>query len=113
MKSRNLEPLSVLLVYYYILRLKCSGNFEKILNGNGIFHKIALGNGNPPPPPFRALNKDFSVYGADTPGYVCVSPFFFLLSACQELKLHYICIRNGSSLSYILALSTHAHRRSA
>ena len=50
MKSRNLEPLSVLLVYYYILRLKCSGNFEKILNGNGIFHKIALGNGIRTPP---------------------------------------------------------------
>ena len=26
-------------------------------------------------------------------------------------KLHYICIRNGGSLSYILVLSTHEHRR--
>ena len=31
----------------------------------------------------------------------------FLLSACWDLKLHYICIRNGGSLSCILALSTH------
>ena len=30
-----------------------------------------------------------------------------------QYKLHYICIRNGGSLSYILPLSTHEHRRKA
>ena len=34
---------------------------------------------------------------------------FFLLSAWRDLKLHYISIRNGGSLSCILALSTHEH----
>ena len=42
-------------------------------------------------------------------GYVPVSPFFSY-SVLVE-KLHYICIRNGGSLSCILALSTHEHRR--
>ena len=45
----------------------------------------------------------------DTPGYVRVSPFFSYLVLVE--KLHYICIRNGGSLSCILALSTHEHRR--
>ena len=45
----------------------------------------------------------------DTPGYVRVSPFFSY-SVLVE-KLHYICIRNGGSLSCILALSTHENKR--
>jgi len=35
----------ILLVYFYILRLKCEWELKKNLNGNGISPKIALGNG--------------------------------------------------------------------
>ena len=40
---------------YYVWN--ASGNFEKILNGNGIFHKRALGNGIRAPSLFRTLPK--------------------------------------------------------
>jgi len=41
-----------------------SGNFEEILNGNGIFRKIALGNGTRPPiqdPLSNMLSMDWNI----------------------------------------------------